>query len=111
MDVVKRCRRVSGLALLSVAAALVLVACGGGTATDTVTDETVSTEVLPVPEPAPAPEDGEPAPGDDVTTEQKVPGGGKAKETEQVAPKKDQGDCPPGEVEAGGTCIPDQPSG
>lgn len=94
-----------GVLSLGMLMALTIAACGQTTttttATEVVTDQSVVTQDVPA----------EPQPGDEVMTEEKVPGGGKAKEKEQVAPKKDQGDCAPGEVEASGTCIPNQPSG
>ncbi|MBA2764448.1 MAG: hypothetical protein H0U42_07140 [Thermoleophilaceae bacterium] len=46
-----------------------------------------------------------------MTDGQKVPGGGKAKEKEQVAPLSEQGDRAPGDVEAGASCIPNQSYG
>lgn len=98
-----------GVLSLGILIALTIAACGDTTTTDTemVTDQSVVTEEVPVTPAEPV----EPQPGDEVMTEEKLPGGGEAKEKETVAPKKDQGDCAPGEVEAGGGCIPNQPSG
>lgn len=91
-----------------------LVACGGGATTEdlTVTDEATVTEEGEQGAGGPGGSSADPDydPGDTVETELETPGG-ERREKEQVAPPKDQGDCPPGEVEAGGGCIPNQPSG
>lgn len=106
MKMLKKCLASLGVLSVGTLMALTIAACGETPTVDTevVTDQSVVTRDVPA---TPA----EPQPGYQVTTEEKVPGGGKAEEKETVAPKKDQGDCAPGEVEAGGTCIPNQPSG
>ena len=110
MPSLKRYMASLGVLSLGILMALTIAACGDSTTTtdtEVVTDQSVVTQEVPV---TPA-EPMEPQPGDEVMTGERVPGGGKAKEKETVAPKKDQGDCAPGEVEAGGGCIPNQPSG
>lgn len=109
MSGLSRCHSAALASALALLVALTIAACGGGDDTTTViesaTNETATDiEVIT--------EEGAPQPGDEVVTEEKTPGGGKAVEEETVAPKKDQGDCAPGEVEAeGGECLPDQASG
>ena len=106
MTGLRRLRDLAPAGALALLVALTLAACGGGDTTtviESATNET-STEIEVMTE------EGAPQPGDEVVTKEKTPDG-EAVEEEQVAPKKDQGDCAPGEVEAGGTCIPDQPSG
>jgi hypothetical protein len=50
-------------------------------------------------------------PGDTIRTEMTLPDGRTVTEKLEVAPPKEQGQCPPGMVQAGDNCLPYQPSG